>query len=370
MGKLGLGCMRLPLLDKDDPYSFDYEQITKMVDTFIEQGFSYFDTAYFYHEHQSERIVKKVIIDRYPREKIQLATKLPTMHLKEKADVERIFNEQLDRTGAGFFDYYLFHCITGKSYETVKEFDAFSFIEQKKREGKIRHFGFSFHDTAEVLDKVLTEHPEFEFVQLQINYLDWENPDVQSRKCYEIAKKHNKKIIIMEPVKGGTLASLPESAEKLFKDRDKNMSVPSWALRFAASLDNVMMVLSGMSNMEQLLDNISFMKDFVPLTEEEKELCFKAADIIKKAAFIPCTACRYCIEECPKNISIPTYFSMYNRFLNEGRASLSEIKESYEKLIAETGNPEDCIGCKKCEGACPQHIGIVDKLKVAVKRFL
>ena len=249
-----------------------------MVDTFLEHGFTYFDTAYMYHEFQSEKIVRAALVERHDRSAFTLATKLPTMFLKAEGDQERIFAEQLEKCGVDYFDYYLLHNLNVANYRKVCRFDSFAFAARMKAEGKIRHVGFSFHGSAQLLDEILTKHPEMEFVQLQINYLDWESEWVQSRRCYEVAVKHKKPVIVMEPVKGGTLAKVPKNAEKLFRDREPELSVPSWAIRFAASLDNVMMVLSGMSTLEQMEDNLSYMEDFRPLTEEEKKLTAQVAD--------------------------------------------------------------------------------------------
>ncbi len=365
MKKLGFGFMRLPLLDGNDQTSFDMKQICEMVDYYLENGFTYFDTAYMYHNGKSEGAMKEALIERYPRDSFLVADKLPTMSLKEKDDMERIFNEQLERCGVEYFDYYLLHCLGTNLYETAERLGAFEFALQKKKEGKIRRFGFSFHDKADVLDKILTEHPEVEFVQLQINYLDWEDENVQSRLCYEVARKHGKEIIIMKPVKGGTLASVPPKAEKLMKAREPEMSVPSWAIRFAASLDGVICVLSGMSNFEQLKDNTGYMSDFKPLNDEEKELVFKAADIIRNTVTVPCTSCRYCVEGCPMNIAIPDYFGLYN-------AKIQEIKvsgESYEQLTEKFGRASECIECGQCENHCPQQIKITEKLRLVAKAF-
>ncbi|MCD7741465.1 MAG: aldo/keto reductase [Ruminococcus sp.] len=358
--------MRLPLLDGSDQKSFDKEQLCKMVDTFLERGFTYFDTAYMYHEGYSERVIKEVLVERHKRDEYTLATKLPTMMLKEANDMERIFNEQLDRTGVDYFDYYLLHCLNKDNYATSERLGAFEFVSDKKAQGKVKCMGFSFHDTPELLDQILTEHPETEFVQLQINYLDWESESVQSRRCYEIARKHGKKIVIMEPVKGGALANVPPKAEKLLKDSLPNMSVSSWAIRFAAGLDDVMTVLSGMSNKQQLLDNTDYMQDFKPLSESEIQKCMMVADIINDMNNVPCTACRYCVEGCPMNIAIPEYFAMYNSAKKESWG-IDKQKKDYSELNNTRGKASDCVECGQCEEHCPQHINIIERLKVVAE---
>ena len=371
MKRLGFGLMRMPTIDKTNAADVDIEQVKKMVDLFMEKGFTYFDTAFMYNGFASESVAKTVLVDRYPRDSFTLATKLHAAFFDSLEDRDKVFNSQLEKTGAGYFDYYLLHGIESAMLPKYEELDCFNWLLHKKEQGFVKHAGFSYHDSPELLDEILTKHPEMEFVQLQINYLDWESEWVHSRACYEVATKHNKPVIVMEPVKGGTLARVPEEAEKLFKDHDPNMSISSWASRFAASLDNVMVVLSGMSNVEQMEDNLSYMEDFKPLTEEEKALCHKAADIINAQIAVPCTGCSYCTEGCPKKIAIPQYFSLYNEDMREHLEEKGWTINftNYEILAGKFGKAKECIACGQCEGVCPQHLPIIEKLKEVSGHF-
>jgi predicted aldo/keto reductase-like oxidoreductase len=368
--KLGFGIMRLPLTDPSDTTKIDYEAFCQMADRFISQGFSYFDTATPYHGKEfSELAFRECVAKRFPRNDYTITDKLSFSLLQEGDSLEDFFTGQLARCGVEFFDYYLLHAMNRNYLEMAERMGAFEFVARKKAEGKIRHIGFSFHDSAEVLEGILEKHPEMEYVQLQINYADWEDPEVQSRNCYEVCVKHKKPVIVMEPVKGGLLANLPEDAENLLRKANPGMSAASWAVRYAASLENVVMVLSGMSSEAQMEDNISYMKELKPLTESEQETLTQALTAIRAKKSVACTNCRYCVDGCPKQIPIPDYFKLLNGVSQFGDARFPAAKESYDRQAEKSGRASHCIQCGQCETQCPQHLPVIRHLQEAAKMF-
>ena len=365
MPKLGFGLMRLPEQDG----KIDIGQVCRMADAYLEAGLNYFDTAYVYHGGRSEEAVREVLTKRHPRDRFMVATKLPAWCMKEEADRDRIFKEQLERTGLDYFDFYLLHSVEdGNNGDTYERLGCFEWALQKKAEGKIRHFGFSFHGSPEYLEKTLDAHPEVEFVQIQLNYADWENPVVRSGKLYEILHRRGIPMVIMEPVKGGTLARLTPELEKKYKAVRPDASAASWALRFVGSLPGVMTILSGMSAEEQMKDNIGTFTDFEPLTEDEKALIDEVRSIMLNVPQIGCTACRYCTDGCPKEISIPDVFraiNTMNLYKEEFRP-----KSFYEGILSQGhGRASDCVACGQCEGVCPQHLPIIELMKEAAARL-
>ena len=347
--KLGFGLMRMPLLDPNDSSAVDVEQVKQMVDLFMEKGFTYFDTAWMYNGFASENVAKEALVDRYPRESFTLATKLHN----------------------GFFSSLEGRDEEESSYPHYEKFDCFDWLLEKKAAGLVRHVGFSYHDNPQLLDEILTKHPEMEFVQLQINYLDWESEWIQSRACYEVAQRHGKPVVVMEPIKGGTLANVPAEGEALLRALDPELSIASWAIRFVASLPGVMCVLSGMSNLAQMQDNLSYMDDFKPLTEAERDACFKVAEIINDQTAIACTACHYCTDGCPMHICIPEYFSLYNEDMRDDleHKGWTINFTNYDKLTEEFGRASECIACGQCEAMCPQHLPIIETLEKVAAHF-
>ena len=360
MPKLGFGLMRLP--EKNGV--IDHEHVCRMVDLYMNAGMNYFDTAYVYHGGKSEVAAREAIVKRYPRDSFMLATKLPAWEMRSAADADRLFNEQLARAGVDYFDFYLLHSAEdGSNYDTYVKYDCFDWGMQRKAEGKIRHFGFSYHGSPELLIEILDKHPEVEFVQIQLNYLDRTNPVVRSQELYEILKDRNIPIIVMEPVRGGMLANMDPALEKKFKDRQPGKSVASWALRFVGSLPGVMTILSGMSNTEQMEDNINTFKDFEPLADDEFKIIDEVTQDILSMPQIGCTACRYCCDGCPEKIVIPDVFRTINtlrRYPDDWRS-----KNFYSGLIQRSGKASDCIGCGQCERVCPQHLPVIDLMKEA-----
>jgi len=364
MPKLGFGLMRLP--EKDG--KIDIERVRYMVDKYMESGMNYFDTAYIYHGGQSECAVKDAIVNRYPRDTFYLATKLPAWEMHCKEDRDRIFNEQCERAGVDYFDFYLLHSLEdGNNYNKYVEYDCFNWGIKMKKQGKIKHFGFSFHGTPELLEKVVDEHPEVEFVQIQLNYADWDNQLVHSGKLYNILKERNIPMIIMEPVKGGMLAKMDDNLEAILKECNPDASIASWAFRFVASLDGVVTILSGMSTEEQMQDNINTFTNFKKLTDTESAAIDKVVKKMHDMPMIQCTACRYCVDGCPAKISIPDVFKALNTirlYPNDNRPVFF-----YNGLVENTGKAGDCVGCGQCEGVCPQHLSIIDYLKEASDKF-
>ena len=363
--KLGFGLMRLPMIGEE----IDMEQTISMVDTFMAKGFTYFDTAYVYINGKSEVACREALVKRYPRDSFTVATKLPLLdNVETEEDMQKIFDTSMERLGVDYIDFYLLHAMDKTKFEKADKIGAWDFIFKMKEQGKIKHCGFSFHDSADVLEEALQKHPEAEFVQLQINYVDWESENVQARKCYEVCLKHNKPIVIMEPVKGGSLAAMVPEVQDILKAENPELSIPSWAVRYCAGLDNIVTVLSGMSTQAQMDDNVSYMENFQPLTEKEQAVLNKAVETLNAIPTIPCTACRYCVDDCPMQINIPEIFKAVNGYKQFGNAAGTNKPYNqghYDRITKDGGKASTCLQCGSCEAHCPQHISIIEELKNA-----
>ena len=371
MTQLGFGMMRLPLLDENDFTKVDKEQVIKMVDACMDAGINHFDTAFVYHEGVGESTFKKTVVDRYPRDSYKIATKLPLFVITEESQLEPIFAQQLEKLGVDFIDYFMLHNVSGFTENAWKNVDLYSFIKRKKKQGYIKHIGISTHGNAEFLEEILFEHPELEFVLLQINYLDWEDEGIESKKCWEVARKYNKQIMIMEPFKGGFLADVPEDAEKIMKEYAPDKSVVSWAMRFVANLEEIDVVLTGASTLEQLENNIDEFKNADPLNDEEMEILREVSDIINSNITVDCTKCRYCVDTCAEEIDIAKVFDLYNKHKmleNDDWTHFGNAYLNYSKL-PDVGIASDCIECEACIEECPQSINIPEVLKDVAKTF-
>ena len=359
--KLAFGCMRLPMMDG----RVDEPQFCRMIDRFIEEGFNYFDTAHGYIGGQSETAIRSCLTSRYPREAYLLTDKLTDSYFKKQEDIRPFFEKQLEWCGVDYFDFYLMHAQNAGNYEQFQRCKAYETAFELKAEGKIRHVGISFHDTAEVLEQILTDHPEIEVVQIQFNYLDYDDPAVQSRKVYEVCRRHNKPVLVMEPVMGGNLVNLPDVARQVLNGLNGG-SIASYAVRFAAGFDGMLCILSGMSSIEQLEDNISYMKDFQPLNDTELNAVNKVVEILHSKDLIPCTACRYCVDGCPQHIAIPDLFSCMNtrELTHDWNPHMY-----YDIHTRDSGKASSCIKCGKCEKICPQHLPIRKLLKDIASTF-
>lgn len=360
MNKLGFGFLRLPQIESN---GINWPLLESMVDEFLAGGGTYFDTAYTYLDGMSEAALKKAVVERHPRASFQIADKLPGWKVKRHEDLRRYFSEQMKRCGVDYFDVYLLHWLNQANYAVAERYDEFGFLNRLKADGRIGKTGFSYHGDASTLEKILQAHPDVDVVQLQINYLDWDDPAMEAHKCYDIAARYGKEIIVMEPVKGGTLADLPKEAVRLLQQAAPDESMASWAIRFAQSLEQVGVVLSGMNALEQVWDN---MRDMAPLSPEDYALLEKVSGIIAANTAIPCTACRYCVKDCPRGIAIPDYFRIYNahnRFPSEGW----KMEPVYASIAQSNGKASDCIRCLNCERNCPQQIPVTQWLEKVAK---
>lgn len=360
--KLGFGCMRLPLTNPEDQTAIDIEQFKDMVDAFMEAGGTYFDTAYVYHEGTSEVAVRKALVERYPRDSFTIATKCLAWAQPDADAAKACLDTSLERLGVDYIDFYLLHNVGGPRTAKFDEYGMWEWAQQKKDEGVIKHLGFSIHDGADALDKLLAEHPNMDFVQVQVNYLDWDNPVVESRKCMEVAEKHGVPVVIMEPARGGRLAELPKRGEDVLKAANPDKSTVSWAYRFCYNLPNVVSVLSGMSTLDQVKENVREWKANAPFADEESKVLAQAIEALESVGTIPCTNCRYCVKDCPAGVKIPEIMSLLNlEKMTENR----EFAKSQYAWQTRDGRASQCTQCGSCEDMCPQSINIIDLLEDA-----
>lgn len=364
MNKTGFGFLRLPCTNPDDGSAVDYAAVCALVDPFMELGGNYFDTAYTYHGGNSEIAVREAVVKRYPRKGIRIADKLPTWLVKTRQDCDRIFDEQLKRCGVDAFDVYLLHGLDSENYAACETYDGFGFLRELKAAGKAGSIGFSFHDSPELLDRILIDHPETDYVQLQINYADWDSVAIQSRRCYETAAKHGKRIIVMEPVKGGSLAKLPPAAQQKLQALNPDASMASWAMRFVQNLPQVDVVLSGMNALSQIEDNL---RPMIPLNAEEQDALMQAARIIRKTTAVACTGCGYCLQGCPARINIPGFFALYNEYMRSPSEKW-KMEYLYADLSKKSGIA-NCVRCGDCEKSCPQKLSIRKNLREIQRAF-
>lgn len=361
---LGFGMMRLPKVEKDGKEEIVYDKISEMVDYFLDHGFNYFDTAHGYHQTFSEVAVNKCLSSRHSRDEYILTNKLTAMYIDKNEDIEPFFMNQLKTCGVEYFDNYLIHSVTKNNYDKYVKCGAFEVVKSLKDRGFIKHIGMSFHDSAELLEKILKEHEEIEMVQIQFNYIDFNDKIVQSKACYDVCRKYKKDIIIMEPVKGGKLANLPKDARNIIEDLNGG-SMASYAIRFASSFDGVRMVLSGMSSLDEMKDNVAYMEDFKKINDKEMEAIDKVIEILNAIDIIPCTTCEYCLEGCPQNILIPSMISILNQ---KKMYETANFEHNYDLATRQNGKASECIECGNCESVCPQHIEIIDALKEVVEK--
>ena len=365
--KLGFGLMRLPTIPGGTDKDIDIELVKKMVDLFIERGYTYFDTAFMYHGGMSEEALREAVVKRYPRDKYTVTDKMPLWDIKGRDDYEKIFQTQLQRTGLEYFDYYFLHGIGEGRTQMLDETGGWEYMKELKERGLVKHIGFSFHSPAACLDEILAAHPEVELVQLQINYVDWESETVQARQCYEVAMKYNVPVTNMEPIRGGALAGMHPDVMQVIKDYDADKSAAYWALRFCKSLDGLIAILSGMSNLEQVEENTRIMADMPALEDADREMLGRVIEKLESLPTIPCTGCKYCITNCPQNINTPGIIGLLNEY-NKYQA-LQANKRSYGMMTGMGGKASSCVECRSCEDHCPQNIKIIDILKKAADLF-